>query len=123
MPASASTDATWTSVTCRGWRWFAKEKIMGADPFIVGARGETVKAAFDRAVEDALYEHGHSGYTGSIAEKDSYVEIELPEGAEPELEANRLIDEDDERISDKWGPAGCFALGDDRYVFFGWASS
>jgi len=100
-----------------------KEEGMGANPFIVGARGETAQAAFSRAVEDALYEYGHGGYTGSIAEKDGFVKIEFPDGAEPELEANRLIDEDDERISDKWGPAGCFALGDDRYVFFGWASS
>jgi len=96
---------------------------MGADPFIIGARGDTAQAAFNRAVENALYEHGHGGYTGTIAEKDSFIEIELPEGIDPVTEANHMIDEDDDRVSDKWGPAGVFALGDDRYLFFGWASS
>jgi hypothetical protein len=96
---------------------------MGADPFIVGARGEDAKTAFNRAVENAAYEYGHGGYTGTIAEKDSFIEIELPKGLDPVAEADRLIDEDDERVADKWGPAGCFSLGDSRYLFFGWASS
>jgi hypothetical protein len=96
---------------------------MGADPFVTSSSGDTAKAAFDKAVANALYEYGHGGYTGSIAEKDSIIEIELQEGRDPVAEADRLIDEDDERISDKWGPAGCFNLGDGRYLFFGWASS
>jgi len=29
---------------------------------------------------------------------------------------------DNSKISDKWGPAGCVALGKNRYAFFGWAS-
>jgi len=27
------------------------------------------------------------------------------------------------RIDSKWGPAGCIALGDNTYLFFGWASA
>ena len=96
---------------------------MGAEPFIIGAMGDSPKAAFQCAVERALYEHGHGGYTGTIAEKDSFVEVDLPEDVDPVSEADRLIDAEDERISDKWGPAGCFALDERRYLFFGWASS
>jgi len=96
---------------------------MGADPFIVNIKGASAREAFNNAVEHACYEFGHGGYTGSIAEKDSFVEIELPDGVDPIKEADRLIDEDDERVSDKWGPAGCLSLGQDRYLFFGWASS
>ena len=96
---------------------------MGADPFVTSASGDTAKAAFDKAVEAALYQYGHDGYTGSIAEKDSIIEIELEEGEDPVAKADRLIDTDDERVSDKWGPAGAFSLGDSRYLFFGWASS
>lgn len=101
---------------------------MGADTFICHVRGDTARAAFTDAVQDACYEHGHGGYTGTIAEKTGFVTIELPEGADPYTEADRLIDDDDERIADKWGPAGCFDLGEHpsplgkrHYLFFGWA--
>ena len=63
--------------------------------------GATAKEAFNSAVDHALYEHGHGGYTGTIAEKDTFIEIEVPESADPFEEADRLIDGDDERISDK----------------------
>ncbi len=96
---------------------------MGADPFITYARGDSAREAFNTAVEDARYESGNGGYTGSIAEKERFIEIKLPEEADPVTEANMLIEEDDERICDKWGPAGFFSLGNSRYLFFGWASS
>jgi hypothetical protein len=96
---------------------------MGAQPFITEAHGTDARKAFEQAVEDALYDHGHAGYTGTIAEKDRFTLIPLPEGAKPYQEARRMIDEDDERISDKWGPAGGFELRPGSYLFFGWASS
>jgi len=48
--------------------------------------------------------------------------IDLPKGKDPEKYADELIDADDSRIIDKWGPAGCFYLGKKEYFFFGWAS-
>lgn len=94
---------------------------MGATNFMTKSSGETAQKAFSSAVECAQWEHGHGGYTGTIAEKHSFITLDLPEGADPYREANRLIDEDD-RVSDKWGPAGCFDLGDGEYLFFGMAS-
>jgi hypothetical protein len=35
--------------------------------------------------------------------------------------ARELMNNDDPRIEDKWGPAGCVALGGNRWYFFGWA--
>lgn len=96
---------------------------MGASPFITVAHGSTVQRAFNEAVESASFEEGHGGYTGTIAEKNSFVRIELPKDTKPYEEANRLINEDDGRISDKWGPAGVFELGKDTWLFFGWAPS
>lgn len=96
---------------------------MGASPFITKAHGTTAKDAFSHAVDAALREYGHGGYTGTIAEKESFTIIELPEGCRPYTQAARLIDQDDERIEDKWGPAGVFVLGHGRFLFFGWASS
>jgi hypothetical protein len=96
---------------------------MGAEVFYTKSFGKTNQQAFKDAVEDAYYQFGHDGYTGSIAEKDSFVMINLPEGKDPEKYADELIDAEDPRIDDKWGPAGCFYLGKNEYFFFGWASS
>ena len=51
---------------------------MGATTFTARASGTTVGEAFRYAVEQAYYWHGHGGYTGTIAEKNEYVEYELP---------------------------------------------
>ena len=96
---------------------------MGACDFYAVANGANAKEAFDRATSDARYERGHGGYTGTIAEKREFVMIPLPEGAEPLIEARRLISEGDDRVLDKRGPAGCFHLGEDHFAFFGVASS
>jgi len=96
---------------------------MGANSFYTTSQGRTAKEAFTNAVEDARYEYGHGGYTGTIAEKDRFVMIECPKGAIPEEYAHELIDKEDYRIDDKWGPAGCISLGNEQFLFFGWASS
>lgn len=49
---------------------------MGGCTFYNEVEGKTAKAAFTRAVEDAQYESGHGGYTGTIAEKHSFVMID-----------------------------------------------
>lgn len=96
---------------------------MGAEIFYQYAEGQTVDKAFEAGLADAYYEYGHRGYTGSMAEKDSFVEIALPEGREAEEYANELIEASDERIDDKWGPAGAIKTGENSWLFFGWASS
>lgn len=97
---------------------------MGAEYFSEVAEGNTAKEAFDKLVEEALYEYGHSGYSGTIAEKaapgftmarDSAMDQE-----DAEIIAERLSDD---KYSDKGGPAGCIPLKDGRWLFFGWASS
>lgn len=141
---------------------------MGATTFMIASKGKTAAAAFDAAVERAKWEHGHGGYTGTIAEKHSFVAIkdtldqvlakmraatpepyygETPEQARKRLDevvaklvqrrdgppkpspaklaailADALIDMDDPRVRDKWGPAGCIAVGEGEWIFFGWAS-
>lgn len=99
---------------------------MGANTFENLAKAESAEAAFRYCVEEAQYDFGHAGYTGTIAEKDSFVLINEPKVNsvdEARALANKLIDEGDERIDDKWGPAGCIPCGDNLYLFFGWASS
>ena len=129
---------------------------MGADTFFTRSTGKNAKEAFSKAVQDAKHESGHGGYTGTIAEKSTFVMIndslddvkrnilnkmKFAQGTEmqslellhdrfveddkssvPELIANTLIDLDDQRISDKWGPAGCIKT-ETSFLFFGLASS
>jgi hypothetical protein len=96
---------------------------MGAEIFYTESTGDTVDHAFWRAVRHANDYYGRSGYTGTIAEKNSYVEIKCPKNIKPMDYANKLIDENDERIEDKWGDAGAIKLGKEKWLFFGWASS
>src|SRR5205085_10446544 len=85
---------------------------MGAQDFTHWSSGKSAQEAFDSAVEEAKFEYGRSGYTGTIAEKDSFVMIPWQEDSsktEEDVEdiANQLINDNDPRINDKWGPAGC----------------
>jgi predicted small metal-binding protein len=96
---------------------------MGACDFMTIGYGKTAREAFADAVEHARYEHGHGGYTGTIAEKNQFIELAVPRGQDGFVFVQGLMDDDDPRINDKWGPAGCVALGDGKYLFFGWASS
>jgi len=115
--------------TRRGTKDLFKETMMGACEFMCTASGQSVQKAFNAAVEQAQYDYGHAGYTGTIAEKDCFVSIEVPEGEKPERFANQLLEDCDPRIDDKWGPAGAVQLeppdkdGNAKYLFFGWASS
>lgn len=48
---------------------------MGASTFLCEGRGDTAQKAFEAARRDALYRYGHGGYTGSLAEKQSFTLI------------------------------------------------
>ena len=103
---------------------------MGAEMFETSGDKPNVQEAFDVAKEDAFYWHGHAGYSGTIAEKMDYTVIEdEPQTFEDaQAMATALFDACDDRIDDKWGPAGAIRVIDkdtnfDGYYFFGWASS
>jgi hypothetical protein len=124
VPTScASLIKVWYDVNTKATTQTNKEANVGADSFIVTAPGKTAGEAFQAAVDEARYLHGRAGYTGTIAEKSEFVVIPLPKGEGPEEFANRLLDEDDRRIADKWGPAGCVKVKPGEYLFFGYASS
>lgn len=95
---------------------------MGATNFAVRAKGKTAQEAFNTAVEQAAWEHGHGGYTGTIAEKSSFVVIAVPAGRKPGEYADSLIESGDKRVDSKWGPAGCVQVAAGEWLFFGWAS-
>lgn len=106
--------------------------------------------AFTRLYEDALYESGHGGYSGTIAEKPGFHEFPVNAGATAEKlrdALERCENYGDEREAatakgevmnmlqhpsdfnfilelyrDKWAPAICVRVNDE-YHFFGYASS
>lgn len=88
---------------------------MGASTFWNKVDGSTAKEAFQKLQEWARID-GHE-----IGTKTSFTVIPVPSGKDPEEFANSLLDADDKRVSDKWGPAGCVALGSGKFLFFGWA--
>lgn len=97
---------------------------MGSEQFNSEVKASDAKEAFAKAVQEAQYDCGHSGYTGTIAEKHSYVYL----GKLSESEARNAIEAALERgdFDDKWGPAGCIEVATEdeqsRFIFFGWAS-
>lgn len=60
---------------------------MGATDFSTYGFGRDAREAFRKAVEDAQWEYGHGGYTGTIAEKPSYVLVKLP----PRVSSKKFI--------------------------------
>jgi hypothetical protein len=53
-----------------------KTTIMGANWFATQSRGKSVKRAYDRAVAEAEYEHGHQdGYSGEINSSAGYRDV------------------------------------------------
>lgn len=51
---------------------------MGAQTFTTKWIGKTADDAYRSAVDDALWLHGHGGYTGTIAEKSGWLVCPIP---------------------------------------------
>ena len=99
---------------------------MGATNFAHFQPGQNADAAFSDAVAEALYEYGHNGYTGTIAEKPGY---QLRNGGKPMTGAEaEAFSREDESANGRWGPAFALAIRKDDsaeiigYLFYGLAS-
>lgn len=91
---------------------------MGACTFSDFQQGSDAKSAFSEAVSDSRYENGAGGYSGSLAEKSSFHVIQSNPVSLTEANriAERLIEAEDPRIDDKWGPAGAIPVLDDSAI-------
>lgn len=115
---------------------------MGAQQFAMTMKGiyKNPQEAFNEAVEIASYEHGHSGYTGTIAEKSSFKMVELPKRKKVGEFVEECLESEEGFWNDKWGPAACVEIKGSQlaklrgetykgkknfkaFIFFGWASS
>jgi len=113
---------------------------MGATTFRHTATGRDAIEAFLTAKEEAYWERGHGGYTGTIAEKDRFLEFTPRNGTGADLV--EALEESDGVASseligalgradadwafalydDKWGPAVAVKTGPTEWTFCGWAS-
>lgn len=111
---------------------------MGGYTFFQTGKGADVDEAFANAQDNALTrEEMNEEFDGlppqfargSVAEKDDYTvipESEIPDDTDPDDYAAQLIDENDSRVSSKWGAAGAVKVEDqddtERWLFFGWSN-
>lgn len=116
------------SANNNGNKWL---KIAGATDFYTGIRKtdqiKTAEEAFQVATNNAKYDDGNDGYTGTIAEKNSYIMVGKTKTAnEAKRMAKNIINNGDPRIDDiddKYGPAGCIEFDEPPgWIFFDMAS-
>ena len=117
---------------------------MGAYDFGTARVTKTPKEAYKKAVEEALYEHGHDGYNGTISTTDSYYYFngdDHPRWGTKKFDdwENKILSRDNGPIQ-KWGACGCVEItgkaakeikevnglkgkrGLKVWYFFGWAA-
>lgn len=81
---------------------------------------ETLQENYRKLYEQALYDHGHSGYSGSFAEKPD-VEIRKPPIDKKYWDLEKA--KEDSQDNDKWGPSWAYQLDKDTFWLGGSASS
>jgi hypothetical protein len=102
-------------------------KNMGAAGFDNVVWINNIDTAFRKIVEEAEYDHGHSGYTGTIAEKTHYeIRSKHVFKSVESAEDYATVDLND-NDHDKWGPAWAIRIEDPingkGWLFYGMASS
>ncbi len=100
---------------------------MGAMAFYNVYRGDAdMSTAFREVVENALWENGHGGYTGTIAEAPDVqlAPVDPKPAADAYAYARELLDSYDDRPRpEKWENAWAVPLLPQGWLFFGIASS
>ena len=91
---------------------------MAITSFTIFARGDNAQEAFERATDAGLSSSSLEGR--AILDKPGFVEIAAPAGMNQLRFAERLIAENDPRISGKHSPAGCVEIGYDDYTDARW---
>jgi hypothetical protein len=90
-----------------------RAKLAGGVDFYQYARGSNARQAFRDAVDDARHEHGHGGYSGTLAEKSSYtMRKSTPMTRDDAYE----FAYDDAGRNDKWGPAFAIPIAAERVL-------
>jgi len=101
-----------------------KGETMGGQEFFIEVKGRQLGDSFHKAVKQAQYDHGHSGYSGTIAEKSAAI---LRGTVATWAEAREFAEKDlRDHDNEKFGPAYAVKVtepGNAGYLFYGVASS
>jgi len=89
------------------------------DPELKMTKAEVNKKC-QEVFEQAAYNYGHSGYTGTLAEKSGMSVNILDETFDTEQEAEKYIC--DTLDNDKWGPADVVKVKGQGWLVGGWCS-
>jgi hypothetical protein len=95
---------------------------MTLKPFIQLLNGESAERAFDIATHEAKLKFGNNGFTGSLADKGSFIVIRCPKHHDPEAYALGLLARNDPRIADMWSPAGMIQYRPGEWFAFGFSA-
>jgi hypothetical protein len=88
---------------------------MGACSFSVSGEAWTAGEAFRLIHDEAKYQHGHGGYSGTIAEKHDFRLVRGPTVDRESPEWKAWYDAVEQK-NEKWGPAECVVLREPEEV-------
>lgn len=90
---------------------------MSASFFSTMTRESDPDEAFEAACNQAFWAQSPGGYTGTIADKESYVIVQATPLCAKDAAVRALELQDAPRVEDKWGPAGAIpVVGNTRTV-------
>lgn len=93
---------------------------MAGEQFIEKVKGcDTAEQAFAAAVSAATFENGAGGYTGTIAEKKSFVMFDYNPGPMEDSEYAWWLLDNKTELHPYDSPAGCFKTDRGFFYFFG----
>ena len=81
---------------------------------------DELKQAYQKEVEECLYNFGHSGYSGTFAEKPDLEIQTIPNIPNPTEEEARTFADD---RNDKWEASFAIKLDSGKWFVGGWCSS
>tara|TARA_B100000886_G_scaffold337239_1_gene297550 strand:- start:311 stop:655 length:345 start_codon:yes stop_codon:yes gene_type:complete len=84
--------------------------ISGDTSFVRLSEGSTARDAFENAVTEDRDKYGSKDSTGTLADKDSFINMKLPAGEDPMDFAKNMFERLDRRCSDKDGPCACIDI-------------
>ena len=95
---------------------------MTLKPFIQLVTGESPSRAFDIGTHAAKLAFGSGGFTGTLADKGSFILIRCPKHHDPEAYAMGLLARHDPRIADMWSPSGMIQRRPCEWFAFGFSA-
>jgi hypothetical protein len=90
---------------------------MGATNLYVEYNGNSMSEAYKAAVEDALHDWGHDPYNGTISTTSGFIDKTSAFNGDLDAFESKALDN-----TEKWESVWGAKVGENKYVFVGWAA-